>query len=156
MEDAETLNPASSDKSSDSGGIDANQKKVKQVTPHPIDLILDQAAAAINQEYFDTLVDMYTEDAILVIQPGMNAVGKMQIRKAFQEIATRFEHTLTVKQAGVEILETEDTALVVAKTLVSAKGLPVAERQTTYVFKKDAGNTWFCVIDNSYGKGLLE
>ncbi|HYE34134.1 hypothetical protein [Methylocaldum sp.] len=53
-------------------------------------------------------------------------------------------------------LETGDTALVLAKTLISAKGHPVVERKATYVFKKDASNAWVCAIDNSYGHDLLE
>jgi uncharacterized protein (TIGR02246 family) len=123
---------------------------------HPIELLIGKADTAINQEDFDTLIDIYADDAVLVIQPGMNAVGKEQIRKAFEAIAAHFEHTLNIKQAGMEILETGDTALVLAKTLISAKGQHVVERNATYVFKKDSNNTWACAIDNSYGHDLLE
>ena len=124
--------------------------------PHPIELLINKADTAINQEDFDTLVNFYAEDAVLVIRPGMNAVGKAQIRKAFEAIAAHFEHSLDVQQAGMEILETGDTALVLAKTLVSAKEHPVVERKATYVFKKDANDAWVCAIDNSYGHDLLE
>lgn len=156
MNDDGSLDTTPSNKASGSVVVDAVQKKVEIMTPHPIELIIDKAVTAINQEYFDALVDMYSDDAVLVIQPGMKAVGKEQIRNAFEAIATHYEHTLDVKQAGTEILETGDTALVSVNTLVSAKGHPVVERKVTYVFKKDAGNTWFCVIDNSYGHGRLE
>ena len=122
---------------------------------HPIELLINKADTAINQEDFDTLIDIYADDAVLVIQPGMNAVGKEQIRKAFEAIAAHFEHSLDVRQTGLEILETEDTALVLAKTLVSAKGHPVVERKATYVFKKNISNVWVCAIDNSYGHDLL-
>ncbi|MBE7379982.1 MAG: SgcJ/EcaC family oxidoreductase [Leptolyngbya sp. SIO1E4] len=124
--------------------------------PHPIELLINKADTAINQEDFDTLVNFYAEDAVLVIRPGMNAVGKPQIRKAFEAIAAHFEHSLDVQQVGMEILETGDTALVLAKTLVSAKEHPVVERKATYVFKKDANDAWVCAIDNSYGHDLLE
>ena len=124
--------------------------------PHPIALLINKADTAINQEDFDTLVNFYAEDAVLVIRPGMNAVGKPQIRKAFEAIAAHFEHSLDVQQVGMEILETGDTALVLAKTLVSAKEHPVVERKATYVFKKDANDAWVCAIDNSYGHDLLE
>jgi hypothetical protein len=30
------------------------------------------------------------------------------------------------------------------------------ERKSTYVFKKGVGETWRCIIDNSYGVELLE
>jgi uncharacterized protein (TIGR02246 family) len=123
---------------------------------HPIEVLIDKADAAINREDFDALLEFYADDAVLVIKPGMHAVGKAQIRKAFEAIADHFGHTLDVKQAGMEILETGDIALVLAKTVVSARGRPLAERKATYVFKKDANDTWVCAIDNSYGHDLLE
>jgi ketosteroid isomerase-like protein len=54
------------------------------------------------------------------------------------------------------ILETGDTALVLAKTLVSARNFPFMERKATYVFRKDAADRWLCAIDNSYGPELLD
>jgi len=51
----------------------------------------------------------YADDAILVIKPGMNAVGKEQIRKVFEAIAVHFEHSLDIKQAGIKVLKTGDT-----------------------------------------------
>ena len=56
------------------------------MAPHPIILLIDKADAAINQEDFDTLIDIYADDAVLVIQPGVNAVGKDQIRKLFTNL----------------------------------------------------------------------
>jgi hypothetical protein len=46
------------------------------VNKHPIALFIDKADKAINEEDFDTVVDLYAEDAVLVIKPGTNAVGK--------------------------------------------------------------------------------
>lgn len=123
---------------------------------HEIELLIRKADTAINREDFETLIDIYAGDAVLVIKPGMNAVGKEQIKKAFEAIAAHFEYSLDVKQAEMAILETGDTALVVTKTVVSAKKLPATERKATYVFKRDADNRWVCVIDNSYGHELLE
>lgn len=123
---------------------------------HPIELLIRKADAAINQEDFETLIDIYSDDAVLVVKPGMNAVGKEQIRKAFEAIAAHFDHSLDVKQAGIAILETGDTALVLAKTVVSAENLPATERKATYVFKRDDDNRWVCAIDNSYGHSLLD
>ena len=123
---------------------------------HEIELLIRKADTAINREDFETLIDIYADDAVLVIKPGMNAVGKEQIKKAFEAIAAHFEHSLDVKQAGMAILETGDTALVLAKTVVSAKKLPATERKATYVCKRGADNRWVCMIDNSYGHDLLE
>lgn len=123
---------------------------------HPIELLIREADTAINEEDFDTLIDIYSDDAVLVVKPGMNAVGKEQIKKALEAIAAHFEHSLDVKQAGMVILETGDTALVLAKTVVSAINRPAIERQATYVFKRRTDNRWVCTIDNSYGHSLLE
>ncbi len=106
---------------------------------HPIALLIEKADKAINQEDFDTVVDLYADDAVLVIKPGKTAVGKVQIRSAMEAIAAHFDRSLDVRQAGMVILETGDTALVLARTLVSAKNSPMTERKATYVFKKDKG-----------------
>jgi len=123
---------------------------------HPIERLISKADTAINEEDFATLIDIYSDDAVLVVKPGMNAVGKEEIKQAFEAIAAHFEHSLDVKQAGMVILETGDTALVLAKTVVSAKNLPATERKATYVFKKGSDDRWVCAIDNSYGHDLLE
>jgi hypothetical protein len=47
------------------------------------------------------LINIYAENAVLVIKPGMKAVGKDQIKNAFEAIAAHFEHSLDVKQAGM-------------------------------------------------------
>jgi uncharacterized protein (TIGR02246 family) len=122
---------------------------------HPIALLIEKADRAINEEDFDTVVNLYAEDAVLVIKPGRTAVGKVQIRSAMEAIAAHFDRSLHVRQAGMVILETGDTALVLARTLVSAKGFPMIERKATYVFKKDTENHWVCAIDNSYGHEVL-
>ncbi|NNM68772.1 MAG: DUF4440 domain-containing protein [Gallionella sp.] len=122
---------------------------------HPIELVIEKADTAIVQEDFDALIDIYSDDAILVVKPGMNATGKIQIKKAFEAIAVHFNHTLHVEQAGLKILEAGDTALVIARTVVSAANMPATERNATYVFKKNSNGNWLCQIDNSYGHELL-
>lgn len=123
---------------------------------HQLEQIIEKADTAINQEDFDSLVDIYADDAILVIQPGMNASGKSEIKKAFEAIAVYFNNSLNVRQASMKILQTGDTALVLAKTIVSASNMPAMERDASYVFKKDENGYWLCVIDNSYGHELLD
>ncbi len=122
--------------------------------PHPLEKVIASADAAIISEDFDTLVEFYSEDAVLVIQPGMSVTGRAAIRKAFERIAEHFNHSVQVEQAGLVVLESGDTALVLAKTVVSASGLPSVTRNATYVFRKEGGR-WRCAIDNSYGHDLL-
>ena len=102
-----------------------------EMKTHPIALLIEKADKAINREDFDTVVDLYTEDAVLVIKPGMHAVGKVQIRSAMEAIAAHFDRSLEVRQGGMVILEAGDTALVLAKTLVSARNFPFMERKAT-------------------------
>lgn len=123
---------------------------------HPIARLIAKADKAINEEDFDTVVDLYTEDAVLVVKPGTHAVGKNEIRRAMEAIAVHFDGTLDVRQAGMTILETGDTALVLARTLVSANNRAPIERKATYVFRKDARERWLCAIDNSYGHEVLD
>lgn len=125
------------------------------MTEHPIISQIKAADKAIVAEDFDTLLDIYTADAVLVVQPGTNAVGKAQIRQAFEKIAIYFQHGLQVNQAAIDVLETGNTALVLANTIISAPGLEPVTRQATYVFVKNTDNIWRCAIDNSYGHAIL-
>lgn len=121
---------------------------------HQIKAQIEKADKAIIAEDFDTLMGIYTDDAVLVIEPGNNAIGKDAIRKAFEHIAVYFKNGLQVAQNDMEILETGDTALVLANTILSAPNLPDTERKATYVFNKKSG-VWLCSIDNSYGHEVI-
>lgn len=128
---------------------------INSVNRHPIELQIEKADRAIVAEDFDTLLDIYTDDAILVFEPGRNAEGKEAIRKAFEAIAVYFNNGLQVRQNGMEILESGDTALVLANTVISAPNLPITERKATYVFNKASNGSWLCCIDNSYGHEVV-
>lgn len=122
---------------------------------HPLQALIQAADAAIGREDFDTLLGFYTQDALLVVKPGLVARGKEQIRRAFVAIAEHFGHNLRVRQGRLEILETGDTALVVAQTLLDTRHGKLA-RRATYVFRREADGAWRCAVDNSYGTDLLE
>ncbi len=122
---------------------------------HPVEIQIEKADKAIIAEDFETLMDIYSEDAILVVTPGLNAVGKDAILQAFKKIAVYFKNGLQVKQNGMEILESGDTALVLANTLISGPGFPSIERKATYVFNRSSDDVWLCSIDNSYGHDII-
>ncbi|WP_345973966.1 SgcJ/EcaC family oxidoreductase [Sulfurimonas sp. HSL3-7] len=122
---------------------------------HAVVKQIEKADRAIVAEDFDTLMDIYTRDAVLVVEPGRNAVGKDAIRKAFKAIAVYFKNGLQVRQKGIEVLESGNTALVLANTVISAPNMPEITRKATYVFYKDANGTWLCSIDNSYGHEII-
>ena len=128
------------------------------MSSHELAKVVEAADDAINAEDFDALMDFYAEDATLVVRPGLNATGKEQIRNAFEAIAEYFNHTLKVRQGGMQVIEGGDTALVLARTLLDvadpAGTASEIERLATYVFKREDG-AWRCTVDNSYGTGLL-
>ena len=126
---------------------------------HELKRLLAEADDAINREDFDAVMEYYAQDATLVIMPGRTVTGKDQIRSAMVRIAEHFDHSLHVSQGEIVVLEGGDTALVLANTLVRAKQKADSEfatdRKATYVFRRYPDGKWRCVIDNSYGTGLL-
>ena len=121
---------------------------------HIINQITTADTAIVNED-FDTLMAIYTDDAMLVIEPGRIASGKADIRKAFERIAVYFRNGLQVTQKGMEVLQAGDTALVLANTVISAPNLPETTRQATYTFRRNADGIWLCCIDNSYGHQII-
>ena len=83
-----------------------------------------QADLAIRNEDFDRLMEFYTDDAVLVVKPGMVARGKEEIRKAFVAIARYFANSLVPTQGKQIMLEAGDTVLVLSQTLLSADKEP--------------------------------
>ncbi len=122
---------------------------------HPVLAQIEKADKAIVAEDFDTLLDIYTDDAILVVEPGRNAIGKVAIKRAFEAISVYFKNGLQVSQEGLAVLESGETALVMANTMISAPNLPTTSRKATYVFTKAKNCNWLCAIDNSYGHDII-
>jgi uncharacterized protein (TIGR02246 family) len=123
--------------------------------------VIEVADRAISDENLEAVLDFYDEDAILVVKPGLNAVGKEAIRRAFVAILDYFGHSLVIKQGDMVVLEGGgDTALVLMETILefpSQDGEKTSiTRQATYVFRKSQAGTWLCLIDNSYGVDLLK
>ncbi len=120
--------------------------------------IISACDLAIQNEDFDTLMNYYSEDAALVVKPGMIARGKEEIKKAFITIANYFNHHIVPTQGEMILLEAGDTVLVLSQTLLDSDKKDseyTMERRATYVFKKNAQGEWLCVIDNSYGTDLI-
>ncbi|HWO95771.1 MAG TPA: DUF4440 domain-containing protein [Bacillus sp. (in: firmicutes)] len=125
---------------------------------HELKEFIKKCDNAIKQEDFDTLKNYYTDDAILVVKPGMIARGKEEIKQAFIKIAKYFNNSLVPTQGEMIILETGDTALVISQTLLDAdknESEFSMDRRATYVFKKNSQGEWLCAIDNSYGTDLI-
>lgn len=125
---------------------------------HELKEFIKKCDLAIKAEDFDLLMNYYTDDAILVVKPGMIAQGKEEIKKAFIAIAKYFNNSIVPTQGEMIILEAGDTALVLSQTLLDADKNDSEysmDRRATYVFKKSLDGQWLCAIDNSYGTDLI-
>ena len=125
-------------------------------TPHPVLARIHEADRLIMAEEFEALMDMYTDDALLIVKPGLEVRGHEAIRSAMEKIATFFAHGLRVVQQQMQVVEAGATALVLARTLVSAPGHEDELRHATYIFRREVDGKWRCCIDNSYGHRLLD
>lgn len=126
---------------------------------HPLQELIQAADRAITASDFDALMDFYTDDAVLVVKPGLNVAGKERIRAAFVRIAEHVGHSLRVGQGRLEVIEASGTALVIMESTLDylEGGAPVhAARRATYVFRRGGDGGWLCAIDNSYGTALLD
>lgn len=121
--------------------------------------LIHQADLAIKEERFDDLMGFYSDDAILVVKPGLEVQGKENIKKAFIKIAEYFQNSVVPTQGKMMMLETHDTVLVLSQTLLDSVNKDESDysmdRRATYVYRL-IDDKWLCVIDNSYGTTLLD
>lgn len=121
--------------------------------------LIAAADKAIKEERFDDLKEFYTEDAILMVKPGLEVKGKEAIKEAFIKIAKYFNNSIVPTQGKMLMIEAGDTVLVLSQTLLDADNKESSEysmdRRATYVYRKIDGK-WLCAIDNSYGTTLLD
>ena len=128
------------------------------MSPHPLRTLIETCDAAISRRDFDALMTFYTEDAALVVKPGMVVRGIPAIRRAFTAISDYFDGQLEVTQGAMEVIEGADNALVIMETRLrypDGEGWFDETRRATYVFRKEPGGQWRCTVDNSYGTTLL-
>lgn len=121
--------------------------------------LIAKADKAIKEEKFEVLKEFYTDDAVLVVKPGLEVKGKDAIQEAFKKIAAYFNNSIVPTQGKMLMIEAGDTVLVLSQTLLDAEQKKDSEysmeRRATYVFRK-INEKWLCAIDNSYGTTLLD
>jgi uncharacterized protein (TIGR02246 family) len=127
---------------------------------HPLRQIIESCDRAISAKDFDSLMENYSEDAALVVKPGMIVKGKDNIRKAFIAISDYFQDQLIVEQGDMQVIEGGGNALVIMETVLrfpdGNNGIVETTRRATYVFRQESDSRWLCTIDNSYGTSLLD
>lgn len=104
-------------------------------------------------------MNFYTEDAVLIVKPGVEVQGRENIKKAFIKIAEYFKNSIKPTQGKMIMIEAGDTVLVLSQTILDADNKDASEysmdRRATYVYRNIDGQ-WLCAIDNSYGTSLLD
>lgn len=127
---------------------------------HPLRQIIEACNTAISTKNYDALMAYYSEDAALVVKPGMIVKGKENIHKAFMAISDYFQDRLIVEQGEMQVIEGGGNALVIMETVLSfpdgQNGTLRTTRRATYVFRQESDDRWLCTIDNSYGTSLLD
>lgn len=127
---------------------------------HPLRQIIEACDRAITAKDYDALMENYSEDAALVVRPGMIVKGKDNIRNAFIAISDYFQDRLVVEQGEMQVVEGGGNALVIMETVLRFPdgdgGTVETTRRATYVFRQESDGRWLCTIDNSYGTSLLD
>lgn len=127
---------------------------------HPLRQIVEACDRAITAKDYDALMENYSEDAALVVKPGMIVKGKDNIRNAFIAISDYFQDRLVVEQGEMQVVEGGGNALVIMETVLRFPdgdgGTVETTRRATYVFRQESDGRWLCTIDNSYGTSLLD
>lgn len=127
---------------------------------HALRQIIESCDKAITAKDFDALMEHYSEEASLVVKPGMIVNGKEAIRKAFIAISDYFQGQLIVRQGDMQVIEGGGDALVIMETVLrfpdGQQGITEITRRATYVFRQEKNGRWLCIIDNSYGTSLLD
>lgn len=127
---------------------------------HALRQIIESCDKAITAKDFDSLMEHYSEEASLVVKPGMIVNGKEAIRKAFIAISDYFQGQLIVRQGDMQVIEGGGDALVIMETVLrfpdGQQGITEITRRATYVFRQEKNGRWLCIIDNSYGTSLLD
>jgi len=102
---------------------------------HPVIAQIEKADKDIVAEDFDTFLDIYADDALLVVEPGRNTIGKVAIKKAFEAIAVFFKNGFRVSQEGLAVLESGETALVMANTAIYP--MPDSRKPMLFIRKQE-------------------
>jgi len=112
--------------------------------------VWNQAAAAKD---LDKSVSVYTDDAVLFAPKAPAAVGKDNIRKAWQGLLAAPGLQLTVTTTGVDVARSGDLAVergTFQVVTTDKKGKPNTETgQLVVVWKKQADGSWKVVADTN-------
>jgi ketosteroid isomerase-like protein len=127
------------------------------MSKHSLEETVEMLDEAFNRGDIEAVLAFYEDEAVVVVEPGRLARGKVAIRAAFEFV---FSLQGMAKQIKTNVVESGDLALFLSKwtfTGTLPDGTPFTRESTaTCVFRKNSGGEWRCLIDNSYGTAVLD
>jgi ketosteroid isomerase-like protein len=121
-----------------------------------VDVAVEMLDDAFARRDLEAVLSFYEDDAVVVVEPGRLARGKVEITRFFQ-----FLFTLNgrAEQLQTNVIECGETALFTSRWRfvgTSPGGVPFEkEAVATSVFRRNSGGNWRMVIDNSHGPAVL-
>ncbi len=116
--------------------------------------LLDEA---FNRGDIEAVLDFYEDGAVMVVEPGRLATGKVELRAVYEWIFANIKGT--AKQEKTHVIETGDIALFTSKWNFTGTtvGGDSASRESfaSVVFRRQADSGWRIVVDNSWGPSVL-
>ncbi|HET9032914.1 MAG TPA: SgcJ/EcaC family oxidoreductase [Dokdonella sp.] len=113
--------------------------------------------AAFNRRDLEAVLEIYEDDAVLMVEPGRSICGKDYLRGFFELF---LNSNSTAKQEVIRVIPNGDIALFLSRwTLTTAVPDSDDERQqyvATSVFRKGVDGRWRLAIDNSFGPMILD
>ena len=117
---------------------------------------VEQLDEAFNRSDLEAIMGFYEDAAIIVVEPGRLATGKIAIRKMFDALLGMKG---TATQEKTHVIEAGDIALFTSKWNFSGArpdGSPISsESYSSVILRKQADGGWRIVVDNSWGSAVL-
>ena len=117
---------------------------------------VDQLTQAINRGDLEAPLALYEPNAVLMVQPGQLARGRIQLREA---LARFIALKPTLRSEAQHVIEAGDIALYMSRwTLQGAdpSGQAVSMRgESSDILRRQANGRWLIALDNPWGAQLL-
>ncbi|MCB1915195.1 MAG: SgcJ/EcaC family oxidoreductase [Rhodocyclaceae bacterium] len=118
--------------------------------------VLRELDAAVRRKDLDAVLDLYADDALLVMAPGRIAQGRDALQPFFEYL---FGQEISIRQLCNQVLISGDSALLLARweaVGTTPAGAWVSPQSVaTVVLARGADGRWRLVIDNAYGAEIL-
>ena len=130
-----------------------NRKSMTQ--PNPLDIV-NNLTAAINRGDLDAAVDLYEQDAVLVVQPGKIARGRSAIREA---LAGFISLKPTLRGQAQQIVDRDDIVLHCSRWILTGTSPDGKKVEmggvSSDILQRQSDGSWLIAIDNPWGTTIV-